>query len=75
MTPDGIEANLDELAAMQIKSSSKNTAAHIIAEKIVEKYGEDFIKEVMDGITVEEVRDRVLYKITDDIVENWRQNG
>ncbi len=78
MTPDelkGIEVYVDELAAMAIKNRARAQVSSAIAEKVLEKYREPFIKEVAGSITLEEVRQRVIEKITDEIVEEWRKNG
>lgn len=74
MTPDGLEVRVDDLAAQVIKGSAKNQAASMIAEKVIEKYGDDFKKEVAQSITFDEVRSRVLNEIVAEIVEKWRRD-
>ena len=75
MTPDGLEVRVDELAAQVIKGRAKSEVASMLAEKIVEKYGDDFKKEVAQSITFDEVRSRVLNEIVAEIVEKWRRDG
>lgn len=72
MTPGGLAVKLDEIARLEISAMSKREAASVIAEKIIEKYGDDLKKEVMESITIEDVRHRVLDGIADEIIENWK---
>ena len=75
MTLDGLEVRVDELAAQIIKSTAKREVASMVAKKIMEQYGDSFIREVAMSITQEEVRLLVLHELADRIIEKWRQDG
>ena len=75
MTLDGLEVRVDELAAQIIKSAAKREVASMVAKKIMEQYGDSFIREVAMSITQEEVRLLVLHELADRIIEKWRQDG
>ncbi len=75
MTPDGLEVRVDELAAQIIKGTAKREVASMVAKKIMEQYGDSFIREVAMSITQEEVRVLVLHELADRIIEKWRQDG
>lgn len=75
MGPEGLEVRVDDLAAQVIKGMAKSEVASMIAKKIVEEYGDSFIKEVVESITPEDVRKRVMWELTDRIIEKWRQDG
>lgn len=72
---EGIEVHVDELAALGIKSRARSQVVDAIAEKVLKKYKDPFVKEVAQSITIEEVRGRVLSKMVDEIIEDWRRNG
>ena len=75
MTADelkGIEVHVDELAALVRKNRAKSQVENAIADKIIEKYGEQFAKDVADNITLEEVRQLVMEKMANEIIEEWR---
>lgn len=74
MGPEGLEVRLDDLAAQVIKGMAKNEVVGIIAKKVIEGYGDGLMEEVVKSITPEDVRKRVMWELTDRIIEKWRQD-
>ena len=74
MNIDDMSVELGDLAVADIKARSKIKVADIIAGKIIEKYGKDIMQEVVKSISEEEIREKVLDRIADKAVENWRRS-
>jgi hypothetical protein len=68
----GIEVWIDELAAMAIKNRARIKVEKAIADKIMEKNGHRFTKEVTQLITLPEIRQIVMEKMAEKIIEEWR---
>lgn len=72
MTPNGIKVDIDDLATMEIKALSKREVADIIANKVVEKYGDALVEQITSCISIRDIRSIVLDKMADSIIEEWR---
>lgn len=71
----GIDVKVDDLAAAAINARARSEVVDAIAQKVIEKYGEDFMEKVSASITFKEVRALVLNKMADKIIEHWRNDG
>lgn len=69
---NGIEVRIDELAAMAIKNRARIKVERAIADKIMKKHGHRFAKEVAQSITLQEMRQIVMEKMAEKIIEEWR---
>lgn len=68
----GIEVRIDELAAMAIKNRACIKVERAIADEIMKENGHRFAKEVAQSITLPEMRQLVMEKMAEKIIEEWR---
>lgn len=68
----GIEVWIDELAAVAIKNQARIKVERAIVDKIMKKNGHRFAKEVAESITLPEIRQLVIEKMAERIIEEWR---
>lgn len=74
MNKADLEVVVGELSAEVIKGRAKDEVARMIAERACEIYGDQFIREVCDSITIGEVREAVKDEIISRIIREWKES-